>query len=97
MSYLEPSSSSKPYTSYKTPDQLAEVLEQGVGGAETWSAVKEGDKGVVFTCGSGMTAAVGWLANEVVKEKGHGARKTAIYDEVCLDPTILRLSLGDSS
>lgn len=40
-------------------------------------------KGVVFTCGSGMTAAVGWLANEVVKEQlGEGAGKTGIYDEV---------------
>jgi hypothetical protein len=30
-----------------------------------------------------MTAAVGWLANEVVKEgTGNGARRTAIYDEV---------------
>jgi hypothetical protein len=31
-----------------------------------------------------MTAAVGWVANEVVKEKlGEGATRTAIYDEVC--------------
>ena len=55
----------------------------GVGGPEAWKQVKEG-KGVVFTCGSGMTAAVGWVANEVVKEKlGEGATRTAIYDEVC--------------
>jgi thiosulfate/3-mercaptopyruvate sulfurtransferase len=59
------------------------VLIQGVGGQSAWEAVTKGEKGVVFTCGSGMTAAVGWLANEVAKEDGSGAVKTAIYDEVC--------------
>lgn len=83
-SYLEPSSSSKPYTSYKSAEALQSVLEQGVGGAEQWSTAEQGNKGLIFTCGSGMTAAVGWLANEVLKEKGGGAKKAAIYDEVSL-------------
>lgn len=80
--YLEPSSSQKPFTSFKSADELREVLENGVGGKDKWAAVEKGEKGVVFTCGSGMTAAVGWLANEVLKEQGGGAAKTAIYDEV---------------
>ena len=49
---------------------------------EYWTAAVEQGKGVVFTCGSGMTAAVGWLANEVLKEEGRGAKRTGIYDEV---------------
>lgn len=81
-SYLNPSSSSVPYTSLKSPAELREVLIQGVGGESAWEAVTKGENGVVFTCGSGMTAAVGWLANEVAKEDGSGAVKTAIYDEV---------------
>jgi thiosulfate/3-mercaptopyruvate sulfurtransferase len=80
--YLDPSSPQKPYTSLKTPDQLQQVLVQGVGGSEAWSAAERGERGLIFTCGSGMTAAVGWLANEIVKQEGGGASRTAIYDEV---------------
>jgi hypothetical protein len=36
----------------------------------------------VFTCGSGMTAAVGWLANEIIRLEEGSKVKTSIYDEV---------------
>lgn len=60
------------------------MLVQAVGGEAKWKELEgtEG-RGLVFTCGSGMTAAIGWLANEAVKEgMGKGAGKTSIYDEV---------------
>jgi thiosulfate/3-mercaptopyruvate sulfurtransferase len=75
----------QPYTTYKSPKELQDVLVQGVGGEAQWEKVK-GGKGVVFTCGSGMTAAVGWLANQIITEQlGTGAPNTAIYDEVSLN------------
>jgi thiosulfate/3-mercaptopyruvate sulfurtransferase len=80
--YLEPASDSKPYTSYKPHDQLKEVLVNAVGGKDAWSTLQRGEKSVVFSCGSGMTAAVGWLANEVVREQEGQSPKSAIYDEV---------------
>lgn len=81
--YLRPADDNKPYSSYKAPKELKQVLVDGVGGSETWAAIEEGKKGVVFSCGSGMTAAVGWVANELVKEAGQGgAEKSSIYDEV---------------
>lgn len=64
---------------------MRDILTKSVGGSEAWSAVEKGEKGLVFTCGSGMTAAVGWLANEILKENGGGAAKAAIYDEVSID------------
>jgi hypothetical protein len=83
-SYLEPATDRKPYSSYKSLPELRDVLVQAVGGEAKWKALEgtEG-KGLVFTCGSGMTAAIGWLANEAVKEGlGNGAGKTSLYDEV---------------
>ncbi|GFZ45088.1 hypothetical protein JCM24511_02814 [Saitozyma sp. JCM 24511] len=82
-SYLEPATDRKPYSSYKSLPELREVLVQAVGGEAKWKELEgtEG-RGLVFTCGSGMTAAIGWLANEAVKEgMGKGAGKTSIYDE----------------
>lgn len=49
-----------------------------MGGQEEWEKVKKGDKGMVATCGSGMTAAVIWLAVKVAgREEAVG-----VYDEV---------------
>lgn len=80
--YLEPANDSKPYTSYKSPDQLKQVLVDGVGGEQQWKAIENGEKAMILTCGSGMTAAVGWWADQMVAEKEGTLRKTAIYDEV---------------
>lgn len=49
-----------------------------MGGKDVWEKVKKGEQNVVATCGSGMTAAVIWLAGEVV-----GAENVVgVYDEV---------------
>ena len=79
--YLNPATDAQPYTSYKSPEDIKVALVDAAGGADAWKEIQDG-KGVVFSCGSGMTAAVGWLGNELLKEKGEGAVKTSIYDEV---------------
>lgn len=81
LNYLSPPSDSKPYTSYKSLEELKEVLTKAVGGQAAWDALVEGDKGLVFTCGSGMTAAIGWLANELIRVEQGGNVKSSIYDE----------------
>lgn len=77
-SFLSPSTPEKPYTSYKTPSELKEVFIEAVGGEGKWKEVENGEKAVVFSCGSGMTAGVGWLASRIVAE----GVKSSIYDEV---------------
>ena len=82
-SYLVPSTPNHPYSSYLPVEELREVLVRAAGGEEAWRKLVEQGQGLVFTCGSGMTAAVGWLANEIVKEAGlGGAVRTGLYDEV---------------
>ena len=56
------------------------MLTEAVGGKDAWEKVQKGEKGVVATCGSGMTAAVIWLAGEVVGADG----VVGVYDEVSL-------------
>ena len=82
LDYLAPPSDDKPYTSFKEPAKLKAVLVKAVGGKDVWDEMVKGDKNAVFTCGSGMTAAVGWLANEVVRPEEGSKVKTSIYDEV---------------
>jgi thiosulfate/3-mercaptopyruvate sulfurtransferase len=85
LNYLSPPSDTKPYTSYKSLEELKEVLTKAVGGQAAWDALVKGDKGLVFTCGSGMTAAIGWLANELIRAEQGGNVKSSIYDEVSGD------------
>ncbi|KAI0728635.1 Rhodanese-like protein [Fomitopsis betulina] len=66
----------KEYTTLKTSTQLLDVLEQALG-RERLAEVLEGRRGVVASCGSGMTAGVIWLALQMVGVKG----APAIYDE----------------
>lgn len=56
------------------------MLSDALGGREEWEKVKKGEKGISATCGSGMTAAVIWLA---VKVAGREA-EVGVYDEVSL-------------
>ena len=80
--YLSPANDDKPYTSFRPPPELKRVLVDAVGGQKQWSEVANGDRGLIFSCGSGMSAAVGWLANEVIRAEEGGKMKSAIYDEV---------------
>lgn len=85
-SYLSQASDAQPYTAFRPASELHDVFVGAVGGQDQWKQLEQGQKALVFSCGSGMTAAIGWAANEILKEKGQGAaEKTAIYDEVGLD------------
>ncbi|KAH9937486.1 Rhodanese-like domain-containing protein [Fomitopsis serialis] len=64
------------YTTLKTSTQILGVLEAALG-RERLEEVLEGRRGVVASCGSGMTAGVVWLALQMVGAKG----APAIYDE----------------
>jgi len=55
---------------------LKNALETAVG-VEQAGMIIEGEKSVVTTCGSGMTAAVLWLGLRLI-----GVKNVALYDEV---------------
>lgn len=48
------SSTTPPYRTLLSPEELEKVFE-GAMGKETWQEVKSGQRGIVSTCGSGMT------------------------------------------
>ncbi|KAK8858678.1 hypothetical protein IAR55_002907 [Kwoniella newhampshirensis] len=81
VAYLDPASDKKPFSSYKSVPELKQILAKAVGGEDTFEEIQEQGRPVVFSCGSGMTAAIGWLANELITEKEGKGLKTAIYDE----------------
>lgn len=62
------------------------ALEEALG-TQNAKEVLEGKRGVVTSCGSGMTAAVIWLGLQLL-----GVRRVGLYDEVspvpirCLTP-----------
>ena len=67
------------YTTFLTPPVIQFVLEAAIGSAEVEKVLK-GERPVITTCGSGMTAGVLWLGLQLL-----GAQKTSLYDEVKLD------------
>ena len=69
-------STTPPYQTLLPPAELENKFIE-VLGQERWRQVKNGDKGVATTCGSGMTAAVIWLA---LAQAGVKA-KAGLYDE----------------
>ncbi|CEQ42813.1 SPOSA6832_04677, partial [Sporobolomyces salmonicolor] len=70
------SSTSPSYKTLLPAAELEKVFEHAMGG-ETWQQVKKGERGITATCGSGMTAAVLWLA----LQRAGASEKVAIYDE----------------
>jgi len=62
------------YTTLLGKDQLEEILEATLGGSNL-AQLKDGTRGVVNTCGSGMSAAILWLAFQMT------GVNSAIYDE----------------
>ncbi|WWC96208.1 hypothetical protein V866_003075 [Kwoniella sp. B9012] len=79
--YLNAANDKIPYSSYKSIEELKQVFEKALGGEENLKKYIEEQRGVVLSCGSGMTAAIGWLANELLREQSGKALKTALYDE----------------
>lgn len=73
-----PEGASEPatYTSLKSSEGLHQALEDAVGPTYAQKVLK-GERGVVASCGSGMTAGVIWLALRLM-----GAERVALYDEV---------------
>ena len=87
-SYLNPASDAEPYTSYKPVPELKEILIKGVGGQEVWKRLNsDRSAGLIFSCGSGMTAAVGWVASEMVKDAEGSNMSSTLYDEVSVKPS----------
>jgi hypothetical protein len=89
---LAPSNPDRPYTSYLPPSSLREtILSSLTFPGETpkdaqvrWENIKRGKKGVIWSCGSGMTACVGVWGMRVLasaEERDEGMR-AGIYDEV---------------
>lgn len=72
------------YTSLLPPSDLRGVLIRSLSRSSTaegdriLQSILEGQKPVVVSCGSGMTAAIIWLALQILGTKG----KVALYDEV---------------
>ena len=67
-------------------------------GERRWDEVRTGRRGVTWSCGSGMTAAVGiWAMRLVAAADGRGPLdNVALYDEVSLSASS-RDSWSDSS
>ncbi|KAJ3546989.1 hypothetical protein NMY22_g1833 [Coprinellus aureogranulatus] len=64
------------YTTMLTPAEIRQVLEEAIGREEVEDVVI-GQRSVVTSCGSGMTAGVLWLGLQLL-----GAKNVALYDEV---------------
>lgn len=64
------------YTTILPPAEMRQVLEEAIGPEEV-EDVLSGQRSVVTSCGSGMTAGVLWLGLQLL-----GAKKVALYDEV---------------
>ncbi|SGZ25868.1 BQ5605_C024g09786 [Microbotryum silenes-dioicae] len=75
---LSPKSSTDPYYQTYLPAEELEAKFQEALGKEGWESVKNGERSLVTSCGSGMTAAVVWLGLKIVTE---GKARGAVYDE----------------
>jgi thiosulfate/3-mercaptopyruvate sulfurtransferase len=64
------------YTTFLTPSEIQNALEAAVGRAEVERILK-GERPVITSCGSGMTAGVLWLGLQLL-----GAQRIGLYDEV---------------
>jgi hypothetical protein len=69
-------SSSTQYTTFLPPSAILQALVNSVGALEADMIIK-GQRAVITSCGSGMTAAVLWLGLKLL-----GAEKVSLYDEV---------------
>ena len=74
--FLSPPSSTVPYTTVRPTSEILDVLQKAVGPEEVKNVV-DGKRGIVASCGSGMTAGVLWLGMKLV-----GVPEPKIYDEV---------------
>ena len=73
------------FTTMASNQRLIAALEEALG-TEYAKDVLAGKKGVVTTCGSGMTAGVLWLGLQLL-----GVKRVGLYDEVSLTPDIIHV------
>lgn len=73
-----PSGATEPvsYTTVASPSALHAALENALG-KDYADAVRAGERGVITSCGSGMTAGVLWLGLQLM-----GVQRVGLYDEV---------------
>ncbi|KAF7982068.1 hypothetical protein HWV62_30362 [Athelia sp. TMB] len=64
------------YTTFLPPDEIRQALVDAVGPAHA-QAIISGERSIVATCGSGMTAGVLWLGLRLL-----GVQNPGLYDEV---------------
>jgi thiosulfate/3-mercaptopyruvate sulfurtransferase len=74
--------SSAPYTAFLSPAAIRQALVDTVG-AEEAVRIVTGQRPVITSCGSGMTAAILWLGLKLL-----GTEQVGLYDEVSLDGAI---------
>jgi len=74
--YTPPAASSpSTYSTYRSPEALHVSLQKALG-PENAKAILEGKRGIVTSCGSGMTAGVLWLGLKLM-----GVERIGLYDE----------------
>lgn len=67
------------YTTFLAPSEIQKALQAAVGPEEVEKIII-GERSVITSCGSGMTAGVLWLGLQLL-----GAQKVGLYDEVKLN------------
>ena len=72
----KPSTTTPPYQTLLANSELNKVFQDSIGDTEL-AKILEGERVATTTCGSGMSAAIVWLALQEL-----GAKRVALYDEV---------------
>lgn len=77
-----PDVSFKTYGIFRSPQELSEELHKAAGDKYT-QQILSGERGLVTTCGSGMTAAILWLGiNRIWEAENKAPGDVGLYDEV---------------
>ena len=85
--FLQTSSTTPSYTTFLPPVEIHKALVSAVGSEQAELTIK-GERPIITSCGSGMTAAVLWLGLRLL-----GVEKIGLYDEV----SMISVSLTGSS
>lgn len=67
------------YQCFLKPQELESIFISTLGSHQTWQSIKTGEKGLMLSCGSGMTACVIWMALQICI--GTELVKVKVFDE----------------